>query len=455
MDVVTLGMAKADTNKKTNYKSKRAALAIGTPLSTVAAVNSDELYRTIVRLPVATTRWRLRAANRNVQTNVALTTPLTSAGVYQGTPDYTGARWNGKFTAAPTQVVPAFSVPVDGSDYVSEWVTDPARQFKAHTDSLLSWNMVQTATGTGVGTEYVRQVFYAGSNGAANVATLAPGGFVTARMIGDFRIEYDFEGTQPVYLFLGDSITAGQGDGDVTLAQSGTLAHEAYPGVVSLALSAPVLNLGIGGATGPTFLAGRYTYTRADLTTTVPDAAVLMFGTNQLASLATLQADILAAIAVIKGLGVKKLYLGTVLPRKLSQGTLTADAAIGVTTLTSTASTGTGAVVIGAGRKQETVTVSSVAGTGPYTLTLSAGTAKAHTAGEYVNFSDEMRRQQINEWIRQVPRDVDAVIDFDAHIEMSNGSAAPDPRWMANDNLHLLRAGYQRMAQAALGIINR
>jgi lysophospholipase L1-like esterase len=436
-----------------NFGTKRVTQQMNAGITTDAAVVADWGSRMVLRLPVATTRWRLRYANYNTLLSLALTTPMTVNGLWVGSPAFGAARWNGNFTAAPTQVLAGFSVPVDGTDYVSPWIDDPAQQFAPGVDKLLSWGTAITATGTGYTRGGATQATLVGANGSATSANVSSGGvsITKAHVLGDVRMEYEFVGANPVGLFIGDSITDGNGDGDLTSGQNGTLPHETWPGAGALKNGFCAINLGISSANSSgTFSAlSKWSFTRADLATTVPDFAVIALGANDLGSTAaTIQGWQATVIANVKSLGIKRIYLATVTPRygPANQGSITAGIGIGVTSISSTYSPGNVPILLGAGPTQEKVTVSAISGTGPYTLTVGA-TTKAHAAGDQIVHGNEINRQDLNEWMRSVPLGITGVIDMDAVMALSRGSASPDPRMMSLDLLHPLRSGYQLMAQ--------
>lgn len=447
--------------------SKRVCAPLGTPGTDITAAAVDYLTRTLFRSPVTTTRWRWRHANRNVRLNTAPTTPLSSVGVYLGTSAIHAtpsvSRWNGNFVAAPTQAVPAYTTPVDGSDYVSPWVTDPALQFVKGEDRLLSWNTSAPASGSGWAIDIARQVWRGSTNGAANVAVLAPAGMAPEKtwIMGDIRIEYEFEGTESVGAFFGDSITAGAGSGDLAATMQGTLLHEAWPGVAAQSVGFCAINLGISSAQASVqwIDATKYATTRADLATTVPDFAVVALGTNDVASnggYTSVQQSYISVINMIRALGIRKIYACTVIPRNdwmALQGTITDATTVGATSIISTISPSVGGnLLIGSGGGQETAVVTAVSGSGPYTVTTAALT-KAHKAGEQIATGYEFGRQMFNDWLRQVPLGLVNVIDFDLIVAASRGSAIPDPRLISADGVHPYRAGYQAMANMAASVI--
>lgn len=447
----------------TNPLTRRVTAPLGSTSGTLAATALDRCQRTIVTLPVPVTRWRLKIANWNILGNTALTTPISGTGIYYGTPAgvvTTGStnRWNGDFASAPTQAAGAFTVPTDGTDYVSPWISTP---LAAKTPLLLSIGFTTPATGTGVSTGSGCQIAglnTAGASGRAGDTVISgtTGYFApTAGAYFDIRVEYEFVGTAPIGVFIGDSITEGTSDGDVFRVQQGCLPHETWPGAAGMQGNYATINLGTASANLAAFdSAAKRTWARADLATTVPDFAVVALGTNNIGAAYTGNiAAYVALFQLIKSMGIKRIFVSTLIPRTdgaALAGTLQADAAVGATSISSSISIPDGtAIQIGWGRTLERLTTNGApTGTGPYTIPLPA-TAIAHKAGDQVISGLEMSRQGINDWLRQVPGDVLGCLDFDLAIAFGIGSSKPDPRTMSNDGVHPLRSGYQRMGQLA------
>jgi lysophospholipase L1-like esterase len=448
--------------------TRRVTGCLNSPNIAAAAVARDVCQRTIFAAPASSERWRIRVANRTLRNNTALTSPAAITGWWIGTPvldnvSQANRRWSGDYAAAPTKVWDGGTVPVDGSDLVSPWITDLAKLFTEGAPVLHSWGATTAASGTGAATGdlQIAAVNTAGSSKAGDTVITSASGFASpfgGSALFDIRIEYEFVGTKQVGLFVGDSISFGTGDGDVTGTNRGPLAHEAWPASAAARGGYCAVNLSVpsGTITDAGSLA-TYWYTRADLATTVPDFAVIALGTNSIgAAISANRAGYLALIQAMRDLGIGRIYLCTLIPRgdmAYLQGALTADVAAGATSISSTVSVTSGTqILIGAGRKQELVTVSAApTGTGPYTLTVPA-LANAHTVGEQVTSAFELNRQQLNDFARQMPGGVTAVLDMDDLMAASAGSAVPDPRMMSNDRVHPLRAGYQRMAGLAASL---
>jgi lysophospholipase L1-like esterase len=290
-----------------------------------------------VKLPVTTTQWRLKIANKGALSDVQRT--------LGGSPQFTGAwygdpsfaanllandRWGGDFTSTPAQVIASSALNADGSDWWSPWVTDPTKQFTAGRLHALSyghnspgasryWDPVAALTVNAAGAS-------AGA-GAVSMASLGAPGTASAL---DIRLEYEFvttggPGGVRHLVTIGDSITRG-----FVQSASDIWAHESWPGQVGLRDGIAVTNIGVGtsqagvGASGDLIgwsggTGTEWRWTRADLTTTPPDMAIIKLGFNDVLAndgrtAATIQGNIKTVIDRVRALGIKRVYLATLIP---------------------------------------------------------------------------------------------------------------------------------------------
>jgi lysophospholipase L1-like esterase len=475
MDVVTLGQAKAQGDRRyaqlpTGMKlsdlpgQRKSTLCLTNPNNGTAVAARDVTERFLVRNPTSTTKWRVRIANRNRTT--VMTTPVTITGLYVGSPAFEAAnpyRWNGNFTAAPTQVWAGGSVPTDGTDLTSPWITSV--NFAAGVDMLLSLGFTCPNSGSGVIVDQSIQSWMVTSSGSSQVGNQTlTGAAISVNPYLDIRIEFYTTDSAPIGLFLGDSITKGYGDGDVQAARQGCNVHEAWPGAAGLKGRFNFINSGYEGTKASDFVTFTdWTWQRIDFATTVPDFAVIAFGTNDASagqSASTIIGNVITIMDKVASLGIKKIYLATITPRGFTTaGNLTAAANISDTTITSSVSfAATATIQINVGRSQEQKVVTSVSGTGPYTITVPALT-KAHPGpttfapGAQVIGDKELTRQGYNESVRQLFHGAAGVIDFDAVLASAHGSTTPDVRLMSADLLHPMRAGYALMGAAAAALV--
>jgi len=456
-----------------NPLTKRATHVLGaSTLVQSGATVTDWNQRTVVVVPVPTVRWRLRVANHNTLNNVVNTTPVSVTGVYLGTPLFSttnnGKRFNGDSSTGMTSALPGFAVPIDGTTYTSAWITDSTIQFGPKEQRLLSLGVLSTTGGSGIGCDSALQSALVATSGASGRAGdqvivgttgyVAPGsrGISLPQWLLDVQIEYEFVGPNEVGLFVGDSITAGIGGGDNSATNVGALSHETFPGAAALRSRFAFINLGVPSA-GFTAFADLTTiaFNRVNLTTTIPDFAVIALGTNQLQFYTTEQANYATLIDTVASIGIprNRIYVTTIMPRGDATslaGTVTTAAIAGATSVVSSMTVASGqAMSLGTGPSTEAVNSSGAAtGTGPYTIPLTTALTKAHPAGDQVLTGMEFNRQFLNDWLRQLPKGVGACIDFELLAAARGDWTAPDPRMFSADKLHPLRVMYQRMGAA-------
>jgi lysophospholipase L1-like esterase len=311
--------------------TKRVTLPIGATGYGAAAGNYspatvDILQRTLIKLPATTTRWRLRVRNYPFAAGPPITGAVTFSNVYAGTPQFpsAGGAWAGTFTSAPTSVLSGFSTPTDGAETISAWVTAAGSQFQAGTIYGLSWGLTG-AGGQAFSQDYGNCLAWNGTGSSAAAGNAATPGTSALGPLAllDVRIEAEAVTPTPVGLFIGDSITWGAnptGSGATSFA----FPYQAFPVAAGLQQGFLAINLGVPGLfTTNALTFSSYIYRRADLVTTVPDFAVVMFGTNDIAngvSLATWEQNMATIIAAIRKIGISRVYAATVTPRSYTAG---------------------------------------------------------------------------------------------------------------------------------------
>lgn len=449
--------------------TRKSFLALGAPnLNNTAAF--DFAYRTMARLPVATGRWRIGFANRNLRSATVLTTPVTITGVFVGDPVYattaaSGARWAGGASGALTSVSGALTVPTDGSTVWSSWITDTGKQFAPLAAKVIGWGHSNANTGTGVAYGDSVQYYRAAGHGSAANATLTTPTLTTQGLL-DIVIEYETVSTAQIGLFIGDSNTIGFAPSPpplFSLSGLGALPHEAWPNVAAELGGFVAVNAAVGSTTLNDYsVALPVLWSRMDLASVQFDFAVVSLGTNGLAdqNLNLFVSDLLAINAKLRALGIKRIYWTDIPPRGdvARYSTLAVATTAGATTFQTltalTLNAGTNGVVIGSDTAAEDVVVTGApSGSGPYTYTLAAsGTlANAHAAGESVAAERERARRRQNAWLRGLPDGIAGLISFEKAFEKSPESPLCDGRYVGADQLHFIRgAGAQRAAVAAL-----
>jgi lysophospholipase L1-like esterase len=286
---------------------------------------TEFLWRTLVQLPATTTRWRLRIRNSRCGISGAAEDHQTGAitfpnGLYIGDPAYPSAdgSWVGAMTGSPVQALSAFATPADGSDFTTDWVTDPTKQFSAGRTVCLSMGGT-CASGQVIYREAVGGVVFAAAGTGQLAAQLAaPLGVKSAGALWlDARLEYEFQtpASQPmkVGLFIGDSVTLGVMS---PLEGFGIFTHESWPGGAGLRNPFVAINAGVRGSTSADWTTNTdWKWTRLDLATSLPDFAVITLGHNELASTtATVKANLVTIAANIRARGIQRIYWGTVIP---------------------------------------------------------------------------------------------------------------------------------------------
>lgn len=347
-----MGILDAPPTQQFQTVTKRVTMAIGSkgessgsnvPGAALTTANPlDVNCRTIVKIPVTTTRWRLRIRNYSPLNENAGAGAITFTGAWTGTPDLTDAgltstndtgpnavasRWKGGMTATPSQALSSQALPLDASsDYFSPWVTDPALQFQTRTSHAVSYGF--TSNGSSVTTFFdALATSFEGtsaSNSSVCGSATVPSQTPWTRTWLDVRLEYEFStvaGNAGVLsvVVLGDSGTNGNGDVAAQKLGAASFFHESWPGQAAQANGFVVTNMGIGTSSAFNFTAGTgWKWDRVDLATTVPDLAIISHGSNDIyfgRTSAQIMADVQTIAQKFRAMGVKYVGTGTVVPR--------------------------------------------------------------------------------------------------------------------------------------------
>lgn len=279
---------------------------------------TDYAQRLRVALPVTPTRWRLRIRNARIIPFSAQTGVLTFQPVYLGTPSYpTGGIWAAATTATMTQVLPSFTTDSAGAEYTSSWVTDGGTYFTPGVEKVLSFGWTTTGTSVNLANGTLGGKSFWDTGASAAVANTTGAGSSASNTFLDIRLEYEYADTQnrPTVLAVGDSITAGyEGQPEGT----GVAPHETWIGQACMRKGIPWVNIGVSGSsTGNWTTSTDWAWTRCDLTTTVPDVAVVSLGTNDYlgaVSLTTYKANVGSIVTILRNLGIPRIFLTTCIP---------------------------------------------------------------------------------------------------------------------------------------------
>lgn len=328
---VHLVAAPASTAIATVTKRATLPFSFAGLTQTTAGQVQDWLQRQLFMLPMSTTRWRVKVRNYSPRNELPGVDAITGQGVYFGQPSFPSGRWLGALAAPPTLALAGTFSVLASADYVSPWCSDPAMQFQARKPSVLSIGFL----GDGANRFWYDNDVSSGSSGAvytsgagASAQSLLAAQPTTSAPIKqstlDIRLEYEFAtpavGGTPVYLVIADSI--GQGFNDATAnGGGGSLPYENWPGAAALLSGAPYVNLAVASSNASDWAdLTKWKYARADLVTTIPDAAIVAPGINDIggsASAASVQASLGAIYSTLRSIGINEVYGATILPDNL------------------------------------------------------------------------------------------------------------------------------------------
>lgn len=307
---------------------------LGAPLPSGATITAAAAsFRIIVKLPVATDRWRIKLRNYDTYASVTKTA-ITGKKIILGTHSRamtSPAAETGTFAGgtATTIVGSDFPIPGDGGWYTSPWVEAASDQFGENTEHLvgIAWSHTSSVTmQTGIGRCWYWPNATSGVDPAvAGSAATSQASFVPI----DWVIEYETTSRKQAWLVIGDSIPEGTAGGS-GVAVSPTSLHRSP--VNQWATKAGILaqNMSLYGITAQTLSnPANAAWLRQDTSLGQWDGAIIPLGSNDLGigrTLSQLQADVMSVIATtqsIIGAG-KPIYLGAVLARGFISGMETA-----------------------------------------------------------------------------------------------------------------------------------
>jgi hypothetical protein len=297
--------------------TRRAQLPIGTPDgvgSTTAG--TDYTTRQAIVLPVTTVRHRYKIRNQSVLNGTFASAAIPITGIWEGPINEAQAAWDGSFSAAPTQTVPAFTLDPGGTgaQYVTPWVT--GSPFSAFVPK-----------GVSVGISCAGKTIYYSSmpgysyNNTSQASVQTPLTNQGGLGIFDIVLEYEYIGVTPIGLFLGDSLTAGYINNPGAAMAGYYGKTDSWPVRAGLLGGFCAFNNGVGSSVSGTWASGAfYGWTQRDFATCVPDFAVIALGTNDAGAtpLATYQANVEAIVTILQGFGIGRIYVCTVPPANLT-----------------------------------------------------------------------------------------------------------------------------------------
>jgi lysophospholipase L1-like esterase len=327
--------ATSQADNQATRTARRVTLSLGAPRNNNAAgALANWAERIPIRVPRTTVRWRLRIGNRTLSptgASASFTQQFVLGDVYLGDVGALTAdgRPQGTWAANPVKVLDGATLKSDGSDWVSPWVTDPALQFGPATARQIGITLTASNNGNGSATTSAHFGFRSTTAGinSVNHTQLTRAGFVGNTLALDKRIEYEIVENDPIGLLIGASGDEGY---NLTVGLDGGGGYEVLPvwetwaGVHGMRTKTHWVNAAIVGATQTPFLdRTALPYTRFDLSTTVPDFALLSLGGNSAlngASLASIKSEVATVVSQVQALGIKTIYLATICPAGLASG---------------------------------------------------------------------------------------------------------------------------------------
>ena len=300
--------------------TRRSTLSFGAPTVAPTSGWQDICSRVSFTLPVTPTRCRLRITNSSVLAGTTTSQSVAITGVYWGTPAGSEATWAGDFTATPTTIAGLNTTQDLSTELVTSWFTPPAsavaNAFQAISIGYTSANDSKVNIAGAPGWSWHGTTGTGCAAAAGNAAVPGVGTQTAYFLPFDIRMEFEFVGSNQIGLFIGDSLTNGYIANPTGVGKMGP--DSTWPQMAANRMGALAINAGVNGSTTSGWTSSTSTaWTRFDLSTCVPDFAVVSLGINQLNSgqyLPNYQADILTIVSNLQTLGIKRIYLTTTPP---------------------------------------------------------------------------------------------------------------------------------------------
>lgn len=249
-------------------------------------------------------RFRVHIRNDNARTGSLRAGGGDFTGIWHG--EHAGG---GAFTAAPQQLLGAFSTPADGSEWVSPWLN---AQIGGGTDWLLSFAYTSSAT---LGPHYNAGGAYRDDASAAHGGTVAPALVKENLVPFDIWLEAETPASTPVIAGFGDSLTCGIG--------ANLTVHDSWVSQYARMHSALPVHYAIGGTTMDRWFNVNGYYWDRWQGLSRPDAVIWAMGSNDVFT-GTSLADIQARHATIAPILAEKvtphIYAATIMPRTSQTG---------------------------------------------------------------------------------------------------------------------------------------
>lgn len=454
---------------------------------------NDYNARYLYALPVTPLRWRLRIRNYS-PLNATSGTGTATVTAYIGTPAVPTSglyRWTGTMASVAATAVQwggSGSTTISGAtEITSDWTTGNITQGIPFVLSVGYGSMSSLVAAGGDSTGGLSREA-SGAAAAANSTSSFTA--TTSTMYMDVRIEYEYvtdlrpDGRPyiPTVLVVGDSIAAGHVQTQFASAGPWNYGTDKWPEQAALRNGFAVANIAIGqsrvrdAGTGAGWDAATSTahafVARADLATTVPDACIIALGINDVnnSTYAQIQAAYKTLVDNVRAWGISRIHVCTVTPGNApldkmqaiadtqssttlkNLGVIQFDYGSGMvnTAVPAAALLREGMPISGARIAANTV-IEALTSPGLAEITNAATGSQAGDAitfagaQHYTGTTAEIRRQQLNDWLRQCPYNVNGYFDMAQAIELSTFPAVADPRYVPHAP-HPINRGLHRMA---------
>lgn len=438
------------TAGKVDTVTRQGIISTGAGTSTVTTFPSKGLYRVPFRLPRTSKRYRVRYHNHNAINGITGAQPVV-LNVAIGIPAYDAAgALTGNFAGnVATQIVT--NAAAGGVIFYSAWFDVSTLPLPPGSGSLASVHVSTTEVSNS--RSWMRSVvptFWKNEAAATDLITGAVTVGSTSPPLGDFGIEVEANDTR-LTLFVGDSFFDGFG------ATTATAVPNRYADLTGI----PVASTAVSGGTAEQFNGYADTesvWEKVSFDTAKFTEAVVNLGSNDCNALPTAAQIITSLTGIysrIRAKGVGRIVGATIAPRGFTGGTITTATIVGATTLVSANyNPGTVSIQVGSSTDVETVTVSAVTGSGPWTLTVPA-MVNAHPAGSIIALAgqNEAKRIIVNNWLRNRPAGLLDVIDLDRLYRDPTNHTVLDPT-KRFDAVHLdatRQEEYARLIKSSLG----
>lgn len=457
------------------YKTKRCAFATGLTTPAISlGTETEAQQRILLKIPVTSKRWRFRIRNWNPVNGTSYTGAIAFTGLWLGTPEYYTAvnilgRPDGAFASAPTQVLTAFTTSADGSEFISDWITDPTKQLNAYKDLLISYGFTKAAGSIARG-----QSFYIFSSSSVGSSTTAGSAAIPAGMASTIDtcyfhqcVEYEWTGAEKVGLALGDSLTSGVGQNTANNVVSPVVAGNSpiniWAHAYALIHGTPMMVQAYAGYQASQMQDNTQPiYSAWGLGSTIkPDFSFIFILSNDIAGLQTINSTapyIKQIIINMRAIAIPKTFFLTIPPRislqganPIPYGTLTSASSVGATSIfTSVPFKASSKIYISESNSDGElcqVLADSTGSSSPYTTTLVSAMVNAHTVGETVFSYQETIRRQTNNYLMEKPSGMDGCIEISRALSYTDPFVIEKQYLSLSDNVHITERGHCVIAQ--------